>query len=114
MAMKHTSVDGYIGSFPPAIQRLLRETREAIRQVAPDAEEKISYQIPAFAYNGKMVHYAAFKHHIGFYPGERAIKHFSGFLEPYKTRVGSVQFPFDHPLPLELVKEIVQFRFEAM
>lgn len=93
------------------MQGLLREMRETIREVAPDAEEKISYQIPAFAYNGKMVHYAAFKHHVGFYPGEHAIKHFAGSLEPYKTRVGSVQFPLDQPLPLELVKEIVRFRF---
>lgn len=105
-----TSMDEYIATFPAEIQEKLQEMRAAIRAAAPDAEEKISYQMPTFALKGNLVHFAAFKHHIGFYPAPRGIEAFKDELARYKGAKGSVQFPLDEPLPLDLVGRIVKFR----
>lgn len=104
------TVDTYIASFPEEIQTLLQQVRTTIQQVAPDATEDIKYAIPTFILNGNLVHYAAFKHHIGFYPAPTGIKAFEKELSPYKQGKGSIQFPFDQPLPLELIKKIVAYR----
>jgi len=105
-----TSIDEYIATFPAAIQKILEEIRATIRAAAPQAEEKISYQMPTFALKGNLVHFAAFKSHIGFYPTPSAIQAFQQELAPYAGAKGSVQFPIDQPLPLDLIRKIVQFR----
>lgn len=105
-----TSIDGYIATFPAAIQRILEELRTTIKAAAPAADEKISYQMPTFALHGNLVHFAAFKYHIGFYPTPSAIQEFQQELSPYAGAKGSVQFPLDQPLPLDLIRKIVQFR----
>ena len=105
-----TTVDEYIAGFPPHVRAILSELRSVIRQAAPDAVEKISYRIPTFYFNGNLVHFAAFENHVGFYPGPTGIARFRKELSRYKGAKGSVQFPLDEPLPLELVSRIVQFR----
>ena len=105
-----SSIDAYIASFPDEIQALLEAMRATIRAAAPEAEEKISYQMPTFFLQGNLVHFAAFKQHIGFYPAPRGIEEFKEELSTYKGAKGSVQFPFDQPLPLDLVARIVRFR----
>jgi uncharacterized protein YdhG (YjbR/CyaY superfamily) len=104
------SIDEYIASFPPDIQARLDAMRATIRAAAPDAKEKISYGMPTFFLKGNLVHFAAFKQHIGFYPAPRGIDEFKEELSIYKGAKGSVQFPFGQPLPLDLVTRIVRFR----
>ena len=104
------TIDEYIRAFRPEVQTLLGAMRQAIREAAPEATEAISYQIPTFKLNGNLVHFAAFKHHIGFYPGAGGIQAFEQELSAYKGAKGSVQFPFNQSLPLDLVKRIVAFR----
>lgn len=106
------SVDAYIREFPPEVQEKLEAMRLTIREAAPDAVEIISYQMPTLYLNGNLVHFAAFKHHIGFYPAPSGIEAFREELAAYKGAKGSVQFPMDEPLPLELVRRIVVFRVE--
>lgn len=107
-----TSIAEYIERYPTDVQELLQSMRRTIKKAAPKAEETISYKIPAFRLNGMLVWFAAFKNHIGFYPGAEAIKVFKDELSAYKSAKGSVQFPFDKPLPLALVSRIVKFRVE--
>ena len=102
--------DDYAGRFPEDVQRLLRKMRRTIRQAAPQAEETISYGIPAFRSNGILVWFAAFKGHIGFYPRADVVRAFKKELAAYKGAKGSVRFPFDKPLPLALVSRIVKHR----
>jgi len=104
------SIDEYIATFPTEIQKLLQEVRATIHAAAPEAQEKISYQMPTFFLNGNLVHFAAFKNHIGFYPAPVGIEEFKDELAPYAGAKGSVRFPLDQPLPLELVSRIVKFR----
>ncbi len=104
------SIDDYILKFPPEIQGTLNLLRKVIRESAPDAEEKISYQMPTFALHGNLVHFAAYKNHIGFYPAPRGIEAFKDELSEYKGAKGSVQFPIGKPLPYELISRIVKFR----
>ena len=104
------AIDEYIAAFPKEIQQKLTQLRKAIRESAPDAEEKISYQMPTFAQNGNLVHFAAFKNHIGFYPAPSGIENFQEQLARYKSSKGAIQFPLDEEIPLELVGEIVKFR----
>ena len=104
------TIDDYIAGHPPKIRARLSAMRKTIRQHAPEAEERISYRIPTFYMNGNLVHFAAFARHVGFYPGAAGIATFRDALAPYKSAKGSVQFPHDEPLPLELVAEIVRFR----
>lgn len=104
------TIDEYIASFPPQVQKILEDVRAVIRAAAPQAQEKISYQMPTFFLNGNLVHFAAFKNHIGFYPAPRGIEQFKDELSKYKGAKGSVQFPIDEPMPLELISRIVKFR----
>jgi uncharacterized protein YdhG (YjbR/CyaY superfamily) len=104
------NIDEYIAAFPKDIQKKLEEMRSAIRKAAPEAEETIAYAIPTFKLNGNLVHFAAFKNHIGFYPAPSGIQAFKKELSRYAGAKGSVQFPLDEPLPLELVTKIVKFR----
>lgn len=105
-----TSIDGYIAMFPEETQKILEELRATIKAAAPDAEEKINYQIPTFFLKGNLVHFAAFKSHIGFYPTPSGIEAFKKELSIYAGAKGSVQFPIDKPMPLKLVSKIVKFR----
>ena len=107
---KFKDIDEYIQSFPPAIQKILKQLRKIIHENAPDAEETISYGMPTFKFNGNLVHFAAFEHHIGFYPTPSGIEAFEKELAPYKHAKGSVQFPLEKQIPYDLVKRIVQFR----
>jgi uncharacterized protein YdhG (YjbR/CyaY superfamily) len=104
------TIDEYIASFPKETQVLLEQVRSTIRKAAPDAEETISYAIPTFRLNGNLVHFAAFKHHIGFYSTPSGTAAFQKELANYKQGKGSVQFPNDKPLPLALITRIVKFR----
>jgi uncharacterized protein YdhG (YjbR/CyaY superfamily) len=106
-----TSIDEYIACFPPATRKALEQVRSLIRGVAPDATEKISYAIPTFDLNGRhLVHFAGFAKHIGFYPIPSGIEAFREELAAYKQGRGSVQFPLDKPMPLDLIRRIVEFR----
>lgn len=107
-----TNMDEYISRFDENIQRLLEDIRKCIREAAPEAEEKISYQMPTFAYYGNLVHFAAYSGHIGFYPAPSGIEAFKDRLSQYKWAKGSVQFPIDKPMPFELISDIVRFRVQ--
>ena len=109
---KPTNIDEYIKSFPKDIQTLLEQFRLTVKKNAPQATEVISYGIPAFKLNGMLVWFAAHTAHIGFYPRVSAIEAFKKELSIYKGAKGSVQFPFDKPLPLGLIKKIVKFRVQ--
>lgn len=104
------SIDEYIATFPTEVQKILEELRAAIKASAPDAEEKISYQMPTFALRGNLVHFAAWKNHIGFYPTSSGTQAFKHELSVYEGAKGSIKFPIDKPLPLELIRRIVTFR----
>ena len=104
------TIDEYIAAFPKDVQELLQKMRMTIRKAVPNAEETISYQIPTFTLNGNLVHFAAYKNHIGFYPTSTGIKKFAKELAVYKGAKGSVQFPLDKPIPFALVSKIVKFR----
>ena len=107
----YTTIDEYIASFPQEVQTILEELRQVIRGSAPDAEELISYGIPTFDLNGlHLVHFAAYKSHVGFYPTSSGIKAFKRELSSFKTSKGTVQFPLDKPIPFDLIKKIVNFR----
>ena len=102
--------DAYLERFPKNVQRLLQKMRLTIKKAAPQAKETISYGIPAFTLNGLLVWFAAHKNHIGFYPRASAIAAFKKELSAYNGAKGSVQFPFDKPLPLALISRIVKYR----
>ena len=104
------SIDEYIATFPKGIQKILEEVRETIKASAPQADEKISYQMPTFFLKGNLVHFAAHKNHIGFYPTPSGIQAFERELSTYESAKGSVQFPLDQPMPLDLISRIVKFR----
>lgn len=106
------AVDEYIAGFSGRTRELLQELRAAIRAAAPLATEKISYRMPTFFLEGNLVHFAAFKEHIGFYPTPSGVEGFEAELARYKSGKGSVQFPLDEPLPLDLVRRIVGRRVE--
>jgi uncharacterized protein YdhG (YjbR/CyaY superfamily) len=108
------SIDHYIARFPKDVQALLTKMRVTIQRAAPQATEKISYAIPTFYLKGNLVHFAAFKAHVGFYPTSSGIIAFKKELAGYKTSRGAVQFPFDRPLPLALVTRIVKFRVKEI
>jgi uncharacterized protein YdhG (YjbR/CyaY superfamily) len=104
------TMDEYIAAFPKNVQDILEKMRRVIRESAPQAEEAISYGIPTFKLNGNLVHFAGYKNHIGFYPTSSAIAAFKEELSPYKQAKGTVQFPIDKPIPLDLVKRIIRYR----
>ena len=103
-------IDEYVAGFPNDVQEILEKIRMAIRKAAPEAEETIKYRMPTFTLNGNLVHFAAFKKHIGFYPAPRAIEKFKRQLSVYEGAKGSARFPFDQPIPFDLISEIVKFR----
>jgi len=106
-----TAIDDYIDGFPPSTQAALRQMRALIREGAPDATETISYAIPTFDLNGRhLVHFGGFAHHVGFYPIPSAMVAFADELAPYKQGKGSARFPLDQPLPVDLIRRIVEFR----
>lgn len=107
-----TNIDEYIATFPAEIQKILQEIRAVIRETAPQATEKISYQMPTFYLNGNLVHFAAYKSHIGFYPVPSGIEAFKTELSAFKGAKGSVQFPLNQPMPLDLIRRIVLFRVQ--
>lgn len=107
-----TTIDAFIAQHPPEVQAILRQIRAIIREAAPDATETINYGIPTFQLNGNLVHFSAFKKHIGFYPAPSGIEHFKDELSGYAGAKGSVQFPLDQPIPYELIRKIVEFRVQ--
>ena len=112
---KQSSIEGYKKKYPKNIQRILNDFKQVITKLAPTAQETISYGIPTFDLNGKhLVHFAAFKKHIGFFPTPSSISVFKKELSGYKTSKGTVQFPLDEPVPFDLVKKIVRFRIKEV
>lgn len=107
-----TTIDEYIAGFPSAVQEILQKIRMTIREAAPDAEEAIKYQLPTFVLKGNLVHFGAFKKHIGFYSTPSGHQEFQEELSVYKGAKGSVQFPLDQPMPLDLIRRVVRFRVE--
>ena len=108
------NIDEYIASFPPDVQQVLEQIRATIREAAPAAEEAIKYQIPTFVLNENLVHFAAFKSHIGFYPTPSGIEKFKDELSTYDGAKGSVRFPIDKAMPLKLIRKIVAFRVKEV
>ncbi len=110
-SIKFKYVEEYLSIFPEEIKELLQTLREAIKEAAPEAEEVISYNMPAYRYNGILVYFAAYKNHIGFYPGSSLINEvFKKDLVKYKTSKGTIQFPLAKAIPVMLIKKIVRFR----
>lgn len=113
--MKYSpAIDAYIAEAPPEIQNQLEELRQLIHTIAPEVTEKISYQMPTFFLNGNMVHFAAFKNHIGLYPGPSGVTYVQAELDEcgYKWAKGSIRFPLNQPLPWELIRKIIRFRYQ--
>ena len=108
----YSTIDEYIASFPPEIQNILSKIRDIVRELAPEATEKISYQMPTYYLKGNLVHFAAFQKHIGFYPTPSGIEAFQEELSKYKGAKGSVQFPLNQPIPYDLIRRIVLYRLE--
>ena len=104
------NIEDYISGFPQEVRKKLEQVRTTIQKAAPDASERISYQIPTFFLNGNLVHFAAYKTHIGFYPAPSGIKEFMEEISKYKWAKGSVQFPIDEEIPVDLITRIVAFR----
>ncbi|MBL7782098.1 MAG: DUF1801 domain-containing protein [Saprospiraceae bacterium] len=112
---KPETIDQYIADFPAEVQQVLEEVRSTIRQMVPDARECISYGIPTFDMDkSHLVHFAGFKQHIGLYPTPTGMEAFKTDLAPYKQGKGSVQFPLDQPMPLDLIRKIVEYRMEVV
>lgn len=113
--MSASNIDNYISAFSPDIQKILQEIRSLIKKIAPQATEIISYGIPTFDLGGKhLVHFAAFKKHIGFFPTPSPIPHFQKELAKYKTSKGTIQFPFGEKIPYDLMERIVKFRLSEL
>ena len=104
------NIDEYIAGFPPEIQEILEKIRLTIRKAAPKAEEAISYMMPTFKLHGNLVHFAAFKNHVGFYPAPKGIEAFKEELSAFEGGKGTVRFPLDKPIPYTLISKIVKFR----
>jgi uncharacterized protein YdhG (YjbR/CyaY superfamily) len=110
MPAKPTTIDEYIAGFPDDVQQMPEAIRAVIHEAAPNAEEAIKYAMPTFVLNGNLIHFAAYKNHIGLYPAPKAIEAFKEELSVYKGAKGSVQFPLDQPMPLDLIARITRFR----
>ena len=110
--MSIKNIDDYIAAFPKDTQTVLKKLRATIRKAAPKAEETINYQIPTFTLQGNLVHFAAFKNHIGFYPTPSGIEKFKEELSVYEGAKGSVKFPLDKLIPYALITKIVKFRVQ--
>jgi len=110
---QYSTIDEYIASFPPGEQQKLREMRAVIRRAAPDAEEAIRYGIPTFRLDGSnLVHFAAFKDHLSFFPTASGVEKFRKDLSAYTLSKGTIQFPLDGPVPYDLMEKIVRFRVQ--
>ena len=107
------NIDEYIAGFPEPVQQMLEQIRTTIKKAAPRAEEAIKYAMPTFVFHGNLVHFAAFKNHIGFYPAPMGLAEFKKELSGYKGSKGAVQFPLDKPLPLTLIGKIVKYRVKV-
>ena len=107
-----TDIDEYIAGFPPDVQKRLKKLRTTIKRAAPQAQEAIKYRIPTFTLHGNLIHFAAYKNHIGLYPAPIAIAKFKKELSPYASAKGSARFPLDQPIPFDLVRRIVKFRVQ--
>ena len=107
-----TTIDQYISEAPQEVQERLNNLRTVINAEVPDAEERIAYAMPTFSQNGNLVHFAYFKNHIGFFPAPSGIENFKDELAKYKTSKGTVQFPLNEEIPMDLVREIVRFRLK--
>jgi uncharacterized protein YdhG (YjbR/CyaY superfamily) len=110
MNKQYQTIDEYIKTFPDNVKAILEKIRWSIQKTAPEATEAISYQMPTFKLHGNLVHFAAFKNHIGFYPTPSGIESFKEELSPFKTSKGAIQFPLDKPIPFDLIEDIVLFR----
>ena len=104
------TVDQYIAAFPAEVKKRMQQLRKTIKAAAPNADEVISYQIPGYKYFGMLVYFAAYKNHIGFYPGAGGVLEFYEKLSSFKSAKGSVQFPNDRPIPYDVISKIVKFR----
>ena len=104
------TVDQYIAAFPADVKKRMQQLRKTIKAAAPKADEVISYQMPGYKYFGMLVYFAAYKNHIGFYPGAGGVLEFYKELSSFKSAKGSVQFPHDRPIPFEIISKIVKFR----
>ena len=107
---QYKNIDEYIAGFPENIQDILQNLRRVIHEAAPEAHETISYGMPAFRQNGIVVYFAAFKDHVGFFPKSSGVSTFSKELASYDTAKGTIRFPLDEPIPVNLIKKIVKFR----
>lgn len=107
---KSTSIDDYMAGFPPEVQAHLQQVRSTIQKAAPEATEAIKYGMPTFVYKGNLIYFAAHKNHIGLYATPSGNQEFASDLAQYKTGKGSIQFPLDSPMPLDLISRIVKFR----
>lgn len=110
---KPKTIDDYISMQSEELWSLLNQIRNTIREALPYAEERISWSMPTYWYKQNIIHFAAFKKHIGLYPGDKAVEHFSQRLTEYKTSKGAVQFPYSKPLPLELITEIAKWCYDS-
>ena len=104
------TVDQYIAAFPADVKKRMQQLRKTIKAGAPNADELISYQMPGYKYFGMLVYFAAYKNHIGFYPGAGGLLEFYKELSSFKSAKGSVQFPHDRPIPYDIISKIVKFR----
>ena len=109
-ANRPATVDEYLAAMPPATREKLESIRQTIHDAAPEATEKIAYGIPTFVLHGNLVHFAGYEHHIGFYPGSSGVRRFADELEAYETSKGTIRFQLEAPVPLDLVRRIVEFR----
>ena len=104
------TIDEYISAFSPEVRAILQEVRQVVRSAAPDAQEAISYNIPAFKLNGVLVYFAAFKKHIGFYPPIRGDSRLEKAVSQYAGEKGNLRFPLDQPIPYALIERITKLR----
>lgn len=107
---KISTIDEYITPFPADVQAILQRMRQTIHDAAPTVEEAISYGIPTFKLNGNLVHFAAYKKHVGFYPAPSGIEAFREELSPFEVSTGTIKFPLDQPIPYDLVRRITAYR----
>jgi uncharacterized protein YdhG (YjbR/CyaY superfamily) len=111
---KIETIDQYISEYPEDVQLILQKVRDTIRAVAPDAVEKISWRMPTFWQGENLIHFAAFKNHLGIYPGDLSLNPFEDRLEGYRRTKGAIQFPFDKPIDYELIADITSWRVNAV
>jgi uncharacterized protein YdhG (YjbR/CyaY superfamily) len=112
-ARKPATIDDYIAQFPPNVQAIMSKVRSVIKETAPQAQERISYGMPGFYFNGMLVWFGGHKSHIGFYPTGEGVEAFKSELGGYKISKGAIQFPLDQPIPFDLIRDIVRYRLQA-